>query len=383
MPRKVAVAAAVTLLTGGLVAAFTHHAVASAGTETKASTVAAVPPEMLAALQRDLRLTPEQAKTRLMADAKATRIERDLRGRLGAQFSGAWVTSSADQVVVAITDASKAAAVREAGATPQVVSRSENQLNATKSTLDDKGAAAPAGVSGWYIDVATNSVVVLAPATAIASAKTFVAASGVAADSVRVVAAEETPRLFADVRGGDAYYINNSSRCSIGFPVQGGFVTAGHCGQPGARTTGSNRATQGTFQASSFPGRDYAWVKTNSNWTPRGVVNRYNGGTVPVKGSQEAPVGSAICRSGSTTGWHCGTVGAKNSTVRYPEGSVSGLTRTNVCAEPGDSGGSWISGDQAQGVTSGGSGDCRSGGTTYFQPVNPILSTYGLKLVTS
>jgi streptogrisin C len=113
------------------------------------------------------------------------------------------------------------------------------------------------------------------------------------------------------------------------------------------------------------------------------VVNRYDGSTIAVKGSQEAPVGAAICRSGSTTGLHCGTVGAKNSTVRYAEGSVSGLTRTNVCAEPGDSGGSWISGDQAQGVTSGGSGNCRSGGTTFFQPVNPILSAFGLRLVTS
>ena len=55
---------------------------------------------------------------------------------------------------------------------------------------------------------------------------------------------------------------------------------------------------------------------------------------------------------------------------------------TNVCAEPGDSGGSWLSGNQAQGVTSGGSGNCTSGGTTFFQPVNEILGRYGLTLVT-
>jgi streptogrisin C len=34
-------------------------------------------------------------------------------------------------------------------------------------------------------------------------------------------------------------------------------------------------------------------------------------------------------------------------------------------------------------VTSGGSGNCRSGGTTYFQPVNEILRAYGVALVTS
>jgi streptogrisin C len=76
-------------------------------------------------------------------------------------------------------------------------------------------------------------------------------------------------------------------------------------------------------------------------------------------------------------------VQAKNSTVNYPQGTVTGLTRTNACAEPGDSGGSWLSGAQAQGVTSGGSGNCTSGGTTYFQPVNEILSAYGLTLTTS
>jgi streptogrisin C len=54
-----------------------------------------------------------------------------------------------------------------------------------------------------------------------------------------------------------------------------------------------------------------------------------------------------------------------------------------VCAEPGDPGGSFVSGDQAQGVTSGGSGDCSSGGTTFFQPVNEILSALRLTLVTS
>lgn len=122
-------------------------------------------------------------------------------------------------------------------------------------------------------------------------------------------------------------------------------------GHAGDRTTGSNQS-QGTFQASSFPTNDFSWVKVNANWTPRGVVDRYDGTTIPVRGSEEAAVGASICRSGSTSGFHCGTVQAKDSTVRYAEGTVFGLTCTDVCAEPGDSGGSFISDDQAQGVTS-------------------------------
>jgi streptogrisin C len=131
---------------------------------------------------------------------------------------------------------------------------------------------------------------------------------------------------------------------------------------------------------------DYGKVDVTSPvWTLAGTVNRYGGGDLAVKGSIEAPIGASVCRSGSTTGWHCGTIKAKNQTVIYINGgAVGGLTQTDVCAEPGDSGGSFITGTgQAQGVTSGGSGDCTSGGETYFQPVNEALSAYGLRIVTS
>jgi len=248
------------------------------------------------------------------------------------------------------------------------------------STLDT-AAGLPKAVTGWYADVTRNIVVVNAAFGGADAAKSFVAASGVDAAAVEVVESAEAPRTLADVIGGNAYFIG-SSRCSIGFSVSGGFVTAGHCEALTSGTlTGSNGSALGSWGGSSFPGNDYAWVRTNSSWTPRGLVNRYNGSNVTVTGNTESAVGASICRSGSTTGWHCGTVQAKGQTVNYAEGSVSGLTRTNACAEPGDSGGSWLSGSQAQGVTSGGSGNCSSGGTTYFQPLNEILSAYGLSIV--
>jgi streptogrisin C len=263
-----------------------------------------------------------------------------------------------------------------------VVKHSESKLDAIKAGLDKAATKAPAAtVPGWYVDVKTNTVVVQALGST-AAAKSFIKASGVDAALVKVVTTTERPKLLYDVRGGDAYYIGGG-RCSVGFSVNGGFVTAGHCGTTGSATTGFNRIAQGTFQGSSFPGNDYAWVSVNSNWTPQPWVNNGSGGNVIVAGSTVAAIGASICRSGSTTGWHCGTVGAYNQTVNYAEGSVSGLTRTNACAEPGDSGGSWMSGQQAQGVTSGGSGNCTSGGTTYFQPVNEILTAYGKQLVTS
>ena len=71
---------------------------------------------------------------------------------------------------------------------------------------------------------------------------------------------------------------------------------------------------------------------------------------------------------------------ALNATVNYPQGTVYGLIKTTVCAESGDSGGSLYSGTTALGLTSGGSGNCSSGGITYFQPVTEPLAVYGVSV---
>ncbi|MEN3538298.1 S1 family peptidase [Microbispora sp. ZYX-F-249] len=350
-----------------------------------ASSAVKPPPAMVEAMQRDLGLTSAQVDARLANEAKAMATEAKVRATIGDAYAGSWVSgTTSESFIVATADASKAGAILAAGAQPKLVGRSLATLESAEAALDRAAAGAPASTSVWYVDVLSNSVVVLSSNAA--EAEAFVAASGADRSAVRVEQSNEQPQTYYDVRGGDAYYINSSARCSIGFSVRrgttNGFVSAGHCGRAGNSTTGYNRVAQGTFQGSSFPGNDYSWVAVNSNWTPRGWVNNYSGGNVAVRGSSAAPVGSSICRSGSTTGWHCGTVQQLNASVRYSQGTVSGLTRTNVCAEPGDSGGSFISGNQAQGMTSGGSGNCSSGGTTYFQPVNEALSAYGLTLVT-
>lgn len=54
------------------------------------------------------------------------------------------------------------------------------------------------------------------------------------------------------------------------------------------------------------------------------------------------------------------------------------MIRTTVCAEPGDSGGPPYDGTRALGLTPGGSGDCKRGGTTFFQPVREAANAYGV-----
>ncbi|SCL35794.1 streptogrisin C [Micromonospora nigra] len=381
--RRFATVAAALLLPVGLLAVNPPTASAAgepAGSSVEASGAAATP-DMLAAMRRDLGLTTTEARTRIVKDEKGSRTDAKLRRSLGASYAGGWLDAADGGLVVAVTNKRAADRAKAAGAArTTVVGRSAAQLDRVKAGLDRAARKASAAVPGWYVDVASNTVVVLARGDA-AAAEAFVKASKVDKSAVRIVGTTEAPRPLYDVRGGDAYYMGG--RCSVGFAVTGGFVTAGHCGTVGTATQGYNRVAQGTFQGSSFPGNDYAWVSTNSNWTPQPWVNNYAGGNVTVAGSTEAAIGAAVCRSGSTTGWHCGTIQAKNQTVNYAEGAVTGMTRTNACAEPGDSGGSWLSGQQAQGVTSGGSGNCTSGGTTYFQPVNEILSRYGLTLRTS
>lgn len=336
-----------------------------------------VSPEVLRALQRDLGLSAKDAKKRLAFQSDAASTEDSLAESLDA-YAGAWVDPARNTLYVGVADDAEAAEVRSAGATPVVVDHTLAELDAWKVALD-AALTDPAAVPSWFVDVTTNQLVVNVHHGGHAAAEQAAASAGVPADAVTYQTTTESPRPLIDVVGGNAYTMGSGGRCSVGFAVNGGFITAGHCGTTGTRTSGPG----GTFRGSSFPGNDYAWVQVDAGNTPVGAVNNYSGGRVAVAGSTAAPVGASVCRSGSTTGWRCGTVQAYNSSVTYPQGTVSGLIRTNVCAEPGDSGGSLIAGNQAQGVTSGGSGNCSSGGTTYFQPVNEALSAYGLTLVTS
>ncbi|MEV4388380.1 ricin-type beta-trefoil lectin domain protein [Micromonospora sp. NPDC049580] len=334
---------------------------------------------MTEAMRRDLHLSDAQVQVRLRMEAAATPIAERLRSALGQRYAGAWVDGT--ELLVGVTRAADAAAVRAAGATPRVVTRSERQLNATKSALDSVAADAADAVRTWYVDPVTNTVVVAA--TSRSAGLAFVRGSTADPDEVTVRVTTETPRPVFDIRGGDQYAIGAGTLCSVGFAVAGGFVTAGHCGGAGAPTRGFNNVDQGTVAESVFPGNDYGWVRTNGSWASQPWVNNYAGGNVLVAGSGEAVQGSSVCRSGRTTGWRCGTITAKNVTVNYAQGAVVGLVRSSACAQPGDSGGAVISGNQAQGVTSGTTGNCDAGGNFFYQPITPILQRYGLSLTTT
>ncbi|WP_346167428.1 S1 family peptidase, partial [Streptomyces javensis] len=184
--------------------------------------------------------------------------------------------------------------------------------------------------------------------------------------------------------GGDAIF-GGGARCSLGFNVSvdgaPGFLTAGHCGNESQTWTSDEAGAQqvGTVQDSKFPENDFALVMYDDATTqPSSTVDLQNGNTQEIGRAVEASVGLKVQRSGSTTGVTDGTVTGLNATVNYGNGDiVNGLIQTDVCAEPGDSGGAMFAEDAAVGLTSGGSGDCTQGGETFFQPVTAALEATG------
>ncbi|GAA3030515.1 S1 family peptidase [Streptosporangium longisporum] len=355
-------------------------------------TAAAVkpPPGMLEAIEQDLNMSREEAETRLINENRLLAVAARLKEKLGVRFGGAWLrTKTAHTLVVASTSAADIPQIIVEGAQAEVVPRSLTQLIAIRKKLDATLPPDPLISGVRYVDVKRNKVTVLA--TAPQRVGVFVQKSGVDRTAVTVLPSVEVPLPLSapsyELVGGAAYYVGPVNRCSVGFSVtkgaQAGFVSSGHCGRKGDVTTGFNRVVQGVFQASAFPGSDHAWITVNESWKTVPAVESGAGSTVAVSGARPAVEGASICQSGSTTDWQCGRVQQLNASVTYPQGVVSDLTRTSICAEPGDSGGPIISIDQAQGVTSGGSGDCASGGTTYFQPITEILTTYGLTLKTT
>lgn len=339
---------------------------------------------------RDLGWSAAEAPARFAAQLAAGRTGDALRQKLGAAFGGAWW--GAGGLHVAVTTPAAAEAVRAAGATPTLVTHSVSDLAALRSGIDRLAAAGhpPTAVTSWYVDVPSNAVVVMvddAVGGDPAAVARFLAGARRFGDAVRVVHTTRTLTVRADLVGGDAIFVGNA-RCSLGFSARTGGgeargLTAGHCTKLASTVEGADGTTIGDVTNTTFGNAgDFGAFAAGSGWTPTSSVAGQAGNTVTVTGSQEAPVGAAVCRSGSTSGYHCGKITATDVTANYEQGVVEGLTQTTVCSEDGDSGGPFVAGSQAQGVLSGGSGDCLFGGETLFQPVNEILSTYHLTLVT-
>lgn len=237
-----------------------------------------------------------------------------------------------------------------------------------------------------------------------------VAAAAATGAQVAVGSAPAAPPLHlkpasTPLLGGEAWgYTTGSTptsttgiRCSVGFngigPSQAQqFVTAGHClagnspssvytitqsapNDPGTFGNTLGQPTAGTVQYGG--GYDSARITVTSAATPPvDSVDTWNGGqgapsvsSVPVRGDIAPVVGAAMCKSGSSSGWTCGTIQSVQHVTVGSQDVYSVVS--DACVIEGDSGGSALVGDFALGTTSGSSNStsCGSSNQAAFFPM--------------
>ncbi|MBO8203133.1 S1 family peptidase [Streptomyces sp. A73] len=284
--------------------------------------------------------------------------------------------------MIAVASGMAAAGALIAPATASAEAPSPHTFTASQlSSASDAVLDADVAGTAWHVDKESNKLVVAVDSRVSgAEIARIQRTAGKNAGALEIERVKGTFKKY--LSGGDAIY-NGSARCSAGFNVRSGstyyLLTAGHCTDLGGNWyTNSSRTTLiGPTAGSSFPGNDYGIVRySNSSVSHPGTV-----GNQDITSAGTPSVGQTVTRRGSTTGTHSGQVTGLNATVNYGGGDVVyGMIRTSVCAEPGDSGGPLYRGSTALGLTSGGSGNCRTGGTTFFQPVTEALSAYGVNV---
>ncbi|MDG4781785.1 S1 family peptidase [Micromonospora sp. WMMD961] len=237
--------------------------------------------------------------------------------------------------------------------------------------------------TAWGLDPATGRMTLTVDDTV---APGELSALRAVAERAGVLLRREPGTLRPLIAGGQGIY-GGGGRCSLGANVRSGstyyVVTAGHCTNAAATWYADSAQTTvlGTRTATSYPTNDYGLIRYTGRIAHPSAVYTYPG-LLTVYGAGTAYIGQAVCRSGSTTGVRCGTVTGLNQTVNYSTGVIYGLIRTNICAEPGDSGGPLYVASTGTiiGILSGGTGNCTAGGTTFYQPILEVLAAYGLTL---
>ncbi|MCC3266076.1 S1 family peptidase [Arthrobacter gengyunqii] len=233
--------------------------------------------------------------------------------------------------------------------------------------------------------------------------------------NITVVNASGPAKALEDVVNGQGYATftgESAGVCSIGFNAfnadgDPAVISAGHCADDGQATDtvltvpsgdDASGGTQpalasplGTWGFSQFGGENNSPTELGSLdniGTDIGVIDGINSeldllpevtqwsdaedltaDTVKVTAAVDAVVGAAMCKSGRTTGWSCGTVAGLGEFYVGAEDGVRGVlgfesTMPEINGAPGDSGGSVISGSNAIGLVS--AGPDGTGGPGYF-----------------
>ncbi|MFZ2175786.1 MAG: S1 family peptidase [Rhodococcus sp. (in: high G+C Gram-positive bacteria)] len=350
---------------------------------------AKLPAELVDALQRDLKLSPDQYLEHSELGQKLAEFAEIARIQFPEVFAGTWLDEAGNPIVGLAEGAEKDAAVEaasDAGFQVKDVAQSEGNLKAQLESLDRWLDTQPPAVAdlirGVTIDIVGNGLVLRADDAGGLQLPDFLRGARVV-ESPATLAPQPSTDLapIAEVMpadalmGGDAYGSLGDGiglRCSLGFnatdnsgrPVN---ITAGHC-DPNRAAAGSSEASEafalarggtgprlGTFAKTSLDFHDYALIRADD-----GAAHRFenNGVRVPgaaplsITGTADPVVGAPVCKSGLTTGFTCGLVKSVGQTVEVGERVLSDSFSTSICALQGDSGGTIVTGTRALGISS-------------------------------
>ncbi|MFF0817791.1 S1 family peptidase [Rhodococcus sp. NPDC003318] len=354
-----------------------------------------LPPELVEAIARDLKLTPQQYLERAELAQRLSSYADGLRASEPTTYAGSWVATDG-RPIVAVTTTEAAQKVAEDGYDTRLASTSEQQLQGSLAQLNRWITTLPQDVASQVnstsIDLMNNRIVidiVNSPIGQALNLPTLVAQLQVVLSPDRGGPVDPRPQ------GGDTYIttatpLNSSTPpteigvCSFGFNAVGSDgaaynLSAGHCDpvqeQPAANV-GSPvylpnvedvaRSIQvGSFAHSEMgiaaDGLDYSVIELNSAGVGAGLdqptVRGANGTTVTVTGTARPVVGAPICKSGQTSEFTCGIILADSveAPLAMSDGSVR-LVRGfagSTCTLSGDSGGAIVTGTRALGITSG------------------------------
>ena len=370
-----------------------------------------LPAELVAAVQRDLHLSPQEYLDRAAAAQQLRSYADDFRQQNPADFAGAWMGDDGVPVV-AVTTTEAAARVADDGFRSRQSPVSADSLDASLAEFGRWVSALPREVSSQInsaaVDVLRGKVVVDIANSPIGRALDLPTAIA----NLQVVLSPPAPAPGGTpaVTGGDDYVTSSEDLataplesieiCSFGFaatdasgrPVS---LSAGHC-DPGPGPDGTARvylpsgadvrasAPVGRFDRSTVggpAGLDWSVIALDDAGVAAGLhepaVRGAGGTTLAITGTAAPVIGAPVCKSGQASSFTCGVVAADRVETQLilgdgSEATIRGFAST-ACTLAGDSGGAIVTGTLALGITSG----SNSGGAPSCGEANLALAQYG------
>ncbi len=335
----------------------------SYGASRFAAAAAKLPAGVAVQLRTQLGITPEQFLADGQAAADAGRVITSLRAGgvnvVGARLNGTTVT-------VTVPDAAGAATAEADGA--KAVIGSAQPVKTVSATAVSNPADGSSHLLGGDIWVYYTNVSTGAGLTCSTGFNGYAKATGAREFLTAGHCADYRDSGEPAPANGVVYAATDMAPVTLGTTVQIAHPAIGSLIQSSFHFGGGEDAV--VVAVTDTEARPEAAVSTwGSRDTTAGAYStasqgaENSGGTVPILAAAPAVTGEPVCHSGWRTGWQCGIV--SSAYVRTDVGGakvqvVDGM-QTSVCLLPGDSGGSFVSGEYAVGTATASSFTPKSG----------------------